>query len=106
MRLNKPLKKMKQLNIVNENCLRLSGDFTFYTITLLNQEAIQFLSQNPSISEIDLSGVKDCDSALLLLLLSLWRQTQKHQITIRFINLPLQLTRLIALSNLKNVLGV
>ena len=97
---------MNKINLRNKNCLVVSGDITFYTISALNQDVVLFLLDHPSISEVDLSLVKKSDSAALLLLLSLWRQAQKKNLNLRFINLPPQLTRLVTLSNLEKVLGL
>jgi anti-anti-sigma factor len=101
-----PKKHMKQLNVTDQNCLMVSGDLTFYTVTTLNQAATQLLNTHPCLATVNFSNVKESDSAALLFLLSLWRQAQKRTISLQFLNLPSQMTRLINLSNLEKVLGL
>jgi ABC-type transporter Mla MlaB component len=95
---------MKQLNIINQNCLMISGDLTFYTVTTLNQAAIQLLQAHPELSEVSFANVKESDSAALLFLLSLWRHKQANKRPLTFLKIPSQMARLIALSNLEPVL--
>jgi anti-anti-sigma factor len=90
---------------VTEHCLMLSGNLTFQNIKVLTKEASQLLQRNSSILEVNLSNVKEVDSATLLLLLTLWRQTTKQKQSIQFTHLPEQLKRLIGLSNLEKIMG-
>jgi anti-anti-sigma factor len=94
---------INQLVPVNEARLKIVGDLTFYTIKNLHKEATKYLLKHP-VSEIDLIGVKNCDSAALLLLISLWRQSKAQNHSIEYLNYPKQLIRLMDLSNLHNLL--
>jgi len=94
---------MNPISLISPHCLKISGDVTFDNVQDLNKEAQSYLLKNP-IAEIDLSGIKNCDSAALLLLLNLWRQSRLKNCPFQYLNLPAQLVRLMNLSNLNKLL--
>lgn len=79
----------------------LRGEFTIYTVTEIKAALAAELAEVDEI-EIDLSGVNEMDTAGLQLMLIAKRFPGK---TVRFVNHPPVVLRLVDLANLGSALG-
>jgi len=78
----------------------LRGEIDFHTVTSLTNTDI--LSGATEVS-IDLGGLQSADSSVIALLIQWRRQAFQKSIPLRFLNIPEQLTPLIALYDLEAI---
>ena len=81
--------------------MALSGELTIYTVAEI-KAALAGVFENASEVEIDLAGVNEADTAGLQFMLIAKRYPGK---TVRFVNHPPAVLRLVDLANLGSALG-
>ncbi len=84
----------------------IKGELNMYTVPALAETARSLLTQLNGEVQVDLSGVSRADSAGLALLIDLQRRARQQQCDIRFIHLPDQLSQILHLSELDDILPV
>ena len=89
---------------IHEGELSLVGDLTFDTIPALCH-AIRVECSLFSDVKISLSKVQQCDSASLVLLLSIIEHFKKSQFSVSFTDIPKTIQTLIALYNLHSIIS-
>ena len=94
----------RQLSLEGDR-LSVSGDLCFATVTGLYQLSRRMLKfQLPKV--IDLSGIRDADSAGISLLLEWASWARRRQASLEFVGMPSQLRRLARLSDADKILQV
>ena len=94
-----------KISVSQNGIASVSGDLTFSTVTALCED-IPNCFQEADIFKVDLSGVKTCDSASLVLLVMIIRFFTQQQKNVVFTKLPATILTLIKLYNLKNLITV
>ncbi len=89
---------------VKGNRIKLPSEVTFYDAAILCKSVPHIFPQTNSVV-IDLAAVKNADSSSLVVLLSLLRETKKRNKKIVFENIPAELSILIKLYQLNNLIG-
>lgn len=84
----------------------IKGVLTMQTVPALARSSQELLAQAQGELNVDLSGVSHADSAGLVLLIELQRLARQHQFSIRFSHLPEQLSQIIRLSELHEILPI
>lgn len=82
----------------------IDSDLTFATVIDLKKSLQQPILSAPEQVCFDLSGVKQCDSAGLALLLECFRFAKKHDKTLGFKQCPPQLLALAQVSGIQEML--
>ena len=83
----------------------IAGDMTFERATAI-VESIDMAKMNQTEITINLSAVKQSDSAALAIMLEWVNQARKHQKKVIFSNVPSQLMRLIEMTRLEKILNL
>jgi len=84
----------------------ISGELNMQSVPALAETARSLLAQASGDLEIDLSGVSRADSAAIALLIDLQRQARHRNNGIRFLHLPEQLSQILRLSELHEILPI
>jgi phospholipid transport system transporter-binding protein len=84
----------------------IKGELNMYTVPELAETAHGLLGQLRGEVSVDLSGVSRADSAGLALLIDLQRLARQQQCAIRFLHLPEQLSQILRLSELDDILPI
>ena len=84
----------------------IKGELNMQTVPALAESARALLAQAQGELTVDLSGVSRADSAGLALLIDLQRLARQQQFTIRFSHLPEQLSQIMRLSELPEILPI
>lgn len=90
----------------DDNRFVIQGELNMQTVPALALTAQQLLAGAKGELNVDLSGVSRADSAGLVLLIELQRLARQHQFTIRFSHLPDQLSQIMHLSELHEILPI
>ncbi|MFZ2449618.1 MAG: STAS domain-containing protein [Methylovulum miyakonense] len=92
---------MSKLQIIEEEagCFAIDGDLTFTTIAKDTLKSCAFLASAKTVT-IDLSRVRNTDSAGLALMIEFIRQAQSNRTFLKFSNIPKQLLNIAKLSGL------
>ena len=85
------------LTVKSDNYVMLSGDLTFATIHKKNVQLIDFKKTQGEVV-LDLTEIKNSDSAGLALLIEWMKLSKKNQAQLKFKNIPQQLLTLAKLS--------
>ena len=80
----------------------LEGSLTFQYVRDIWNESQEFFDQFETL-EVDLADVSHCDSAALALLIEWKRLTIKHNQSIVFKNLPVQLIKMAKMSGVEQI---
>ncbi len=94
-----------KISVKQQGIANISGDLTFSTITALC-EAIPNYFKDADVFNVDLSGVKNCDSASLVLLVMIIRFLTQQQKSVIFTQPPPTISTLIKLYNLQSLITV
>ena len=94
-----------KISVSQNGIASISGDLTFSTVAALCKDIPNYFAGNDSF-KVDLSGVKTCDSASLVLLVMIIRFLTEQQKNVIFTKLPATILTLIKLYNLKNLITV
>ena len=84
----------------------IKGELNMQTVPALAESARAMLAQAKGELNLDLSGVSRADSAGLVLLIDLQRLARQHHFTIGFSHLPEQLSQIMRLSELHEILPI
>lgn len=84
----------------------ISGELTMQSVPVLAETARALLAQAQGDLEVDLSGVSRADSAAIALMIDLQRQARRRNNGIRFLHLPEQLSQILHLSELHEILPI
>lgn len=84
----------------------IRGELNMQTVPAVAESARNVIKQVSGEVSVDLSGVSRADSAGLALLIELQRLSRQQQCAIRFLNLPEQLSQILHLSELDDILPV
>ena len=84
----------------------IKGELNMHTVPALAETAHALLGQASGEVSVDLAGVSRADSAALALLIDLQRLVRRQQGEIRFRHLPEQLSQILHLSELDDILPV
>ena len=84
---------------------RVEGVLDFDSVAALAEEGDRLLA-GPGPLDVDLSGVREANSAALALLLEWLALARRRKLKLRFHHLPDSLVRLAALSNVSGLLRV
>lgn len=90
---------------INDNEKGLVGDLTFETVMPLCQQVKKEFSLNSS-HVLNLAKVEHCDSASLILLLTIIELFSGSQYRVSFVNVPKAIRTLITLYNLQTIIEV
>jgi phospholipid transport system transporter-binding protein len=82
----------------------VQGDMSFATVSDLLEHGRSLFNGGTEI-EVDLSGVNHADSAGLALLIEWLRNAKSRDIKIKYLSMPLQLTALAEISEIKDLFG-
>ncbi|GJM07397.1 MAG: hypothetical protein DHS20C10_11310 [marine bacterium B5-7] len=88
---------------IQENCLQLSGDLDFSTVSTLLAEG-EALIRSAAVSAVDLTQVTASNSAALALLLAWLRVAKQHSHRLHFKGMPQQLCDMASLYGVKFLL--
>ena len=94
-----------KISVKQDGQASISGDLTFATVTALCKQ-IPASFVDAATFTIDLSTVKNCDSASLVFLVMVIRFLQQENKTVSFTRLPQTVLTLIKLYNLQNLITV
>jgi phospholipid transport system transporter-binding protein len=81
------------------------GELTFDSVPGLWQQAGKLFENSPDL-QLDLSGVTRSDSSGVAMLVGWLRQARERQRELKFINTPDQMTAIIRVSGLEQVLPI
>ncbi len=81
----------------------IQGSLTFDTVTRLLARSLELFPHAEAL-DIDLGAVENADSAGLALLIEWMRYARRHDLPIRFINMPPQMLAIARASSLDHVL--
>lgn len=84
----------------------IKGELNMQTVPAVAETAHQLLAQASGELNLDLSGVTRADSAGLVLLIDLQRLARQRRLTIHFSHLPEQLSQIMRLSELHEILPI
>lgn len=84
----------------------IKGELNMQTVPALAETARSLLTQLNGEVQVDLSEVSRADSAGLALLIDLQRTARQQQCGIRFLHLPDQLSQILHLSELDDILPI
>jgi phospholipid transport system transporter-binding protein len=90
----------------SEQQFLISGELTMQSVPALAETARTLLAQAQGELEVDLSGVSRADSAAIALLIDIQRQARRRKCGIRFRHLPEQLSQILRLSELHEILPI
>ena len=96
---------MTQILHRQDGVIDISGDLTFATVTTLCQAIPDYFTNIHDVT-IDLSAIKNCDSASLVLLISIIRFLGTRNKTVTFTHLPQSIITLIKLYNLQQLITI
>ncbi len=96
---------MTQVSTLQDGIVSISGDLTFTTVTALCQAIPKYFTATQDVA-VDLSAVKNCDSASLVLLVSITRFFVAKNKTVTFIHLPQSMLTLVELYNLQQLIVI
>ena len=85
------------------NSITLTGELTFNTASDFYQRGQAFMKKYPCL-QLDFSGITDCDSAALVLLLAWLRDANQWNRTLNFSHIPAKLLAIASMSGLKQIL--
>ncbi len=94
---------MANVVLQNSSELVLDGDLTFMTIKPLYQKLNAVFSPEADVT-VDLKNVAMCDSASLVLLLSIVQRAEQHKFAVQFTHIPQNLLMLIRLYKLTEII--
>lgn len=83
--------------------IKLNGPITFATVVALKQRGEKYIAKGASL-HFDFSGVNDCDSSALALLIAWKRAAKRQEVAIDFIHVPKSLCALSTLCNAKSII--
>jgi phospholipid transport system transporter-binding protein len=89
----------------DEGGFRVEGVLDFDSVAALVGEGARLLA-GPGPLDVDLSGVRESNSAALALLLEWLALARRRKLKLRFHHLPDSLARLAAVSNVSGLLGL
>jgi len=89
-----------------DNHFVIKGELNMQSVPALAETARTLLAQVQGDLEVDLSGVSRADSAAIALLIDLQRQARRRKHGIRFLHLPEQLSQILRLSELHEILPI
>ena len=81
------------------------GELTFDSVPDLWQQAVKLFANSPDL-QLDLSGVTRSDSSGVAMLVGWLREARERQREVSFINTPDQMTAIIRVSGLEQVLPI
>lgn len=90
----------------SDNHFVIKGELNMQSVPALAEAARALLAQAPGDLEVDLSGVSRADSAAIALLIDLQRHARRRKHGIRFLHLPEQLSQILRLSELHEILPI
>lgn len=96
---------MAQISHQQDGVIDISGDLTFATVTPLCHAIPDYFANTHDVT-VDLSAVKNCDSASLVLLISIIRFLDARNKTVTFTRLPKSIVTLIKLYNLQQLITI
>lgn len=89
-----------------DNHFVIKGELNMQTVPALAESVRSLLDQTKGDMEVDLSGVSRADSAAIALLIDMQRQARRRKCGIRFQHLPEQLSQILRLSELHEILPI
>ncbi len=92
----------KNTIVLQDNRLMVSGDLNFSTVMNVWQESFPLLAQCKEL-HFDLAKVTSANSAGLALLLEWIRYAKKANKTVKFVNIPSQLTSMAATAGIQAI---
>ncbi len=98
--------KPVQLETNSDKGWALIGELIFTTVTQIYQQSLTYFQDSGSVPEsIDLGRITRVDSAGLALIIEWIRLGRKHDINIRFQNIPAQMTPLAKLCGVDHLIN-
>ncbi len=90
-------------NTGNKEVVKLSGDINFTRVVSIRRMGELKLSRHSSV-QFDFSGVVQCDSSALVLLMAWKRFAKAEGVNVEFLHLPSSLTSLAAMCNIESMI--
>jgi ABC-type transporter Mla MlaB component len=85
--------------------LRITGEVVFDTVVAIQEQGLNLMRSMKKV-QVDLNGLKDCDSSVLVLCTGWVREMHKQKKSILFLNLPPFMKDLVRVHGLELVLPI